>query len=283
MARAPQQYRPIDLRPVVLEIAQRAVQGLNATLRFTEERAQHHAPVRAIFRRDRRGNRPGQQIRTAKQFEAAREANPQVPMRQIIRPARVPLKQIRTLYHADALQSGLDLLERGRRFRGNTSSELPVIRQGRVTIAGDLRQVSGGRLVPVAFLRQIRGGKVTLQPPPARRNEPVSAGEFALSSRGRYEVRTGRATFRRAGTDRIGGSLKHSIRRIEATLTAQARGMIWGYVRAGNEDVDYARWQEVGNSHNRAHPFLRPALYESRGPFKENVTRALRGNRFRGR
>ena len=266
--------------PIVQVIEERAIQGLNATLEYTLGRAQHHAPVRQIFRHDRRGNSfKGRQIRTAKQFEAFRSSNPRT--RQLTRPSRIPLAQIRRLYQADVLDSGLALLQRGRRIRGNAGSEMSVIRVGRVTIAGDLRQVQGGRLVPVAFLKQTRGGKISLLPPPEARGTQTSAGEFALSGRGRYEVKTGRATFRRAGTDRIGGSLKHSIHKIGASLTSRSRGKIWGYVRAGNEDVDYARHQEFGNIHNRAHPFMRPALYESRGPFRENVVRALRGTRFR--
>lgn len=290
----------IDFNRLVVEIESRAIKGLNKTLGYTHAQAQKHAPVRAIFKRTRRGDETARiktRAVTSRGIMAAYRRQPfgeaemlnqkamRGPNRRISPPKSLDLATARKLYKVgkrDALDQAADLINGGQRI-GGTNSEDPVFRVGRVTITGS-RQVAGGKLVPTTILRQVRGGKVEVRPAPLdKRGDPVAVGELRLSSRGRYEVKTGRAMIRRAGEDQIGGALKNSIVKVPATLTSREGDIIWGSVRAGNDEVDYARWQEFGTGHNRAHPFLRPALYESRERFKTNVENALQNIRTRGR
>lgn len=60
-------------------------------------------------------------------------------------------------------------------------------------------------------------------------------------------------------------------RRYAPVLTGALRSSIrtgvddsTGYVIAGNEDVDYAAYQEFGTSKMSAQPYLRPAAYKRR-------------------
>ena len=163
---------------------------------------------------------------------------------------------------------------------GHGNSYHPVVRTKGVTFAGDLRQWQGGKLLDVPHVRQIKGGKPAWV---------TASAQGLLTRQGQSEVKSGRAAYRAAPGEplRIGGALRGSIKRTDASLSSIERGKIMGYVRAGGESggqiVDYAGYQEFGTRHNRAHPFLRPALYESRSAFKENVRNSLRGVHLRKR
>lgn len=74
-----------------------------------------------------------------------------------------------------------------------------------------------------------------------------------LSARGRYEVRTERA----AHQGQIGGRLRDEI----TATTARLDGSM--IVAEVESPTPYAKQQELGNRHNPAHPYLRPAGYES--------------------
>lgn len=79
-----------------------------------------------------------------------------------------------------------------------------------------------------------------------------------LSRQGAYEVRTKRAkftTFEHAG---IGGRLRGEI---YSTTPRPVGKQVEAWVISPTE---YAKYQEYGTRHNRAHPFLRPAAEESR-------------------
>ena len=70
-------------------------------------------------------------------------------------------------------------------------------------------------------------------------------------------------------TARRAGALKSTIRvvRLKGDPKLNIR------VYAGNKEVYYARWVEMGSVHNRAprKPFLRPALSESKSQIKSTV------------
>jgi len=93
-----------------------------------------------------------------------------------------------------------------------------------------------------------------------------------MTSRGRYEMTSGRAV--RTVDDKhgephqvIGGRLHDSIQPSDVFSDGAET---YGFVSASAVDPfsktnhDYAPDQEFGSRHNRAHPFLRPALRESR-------------------
>jgi HK97 gp10 family phage protein len=93
-----------------------------------------------------------------------------------------------------------------------------------------------------------------------------------LNTRGRYELRSGRAFFKNAnGTTTLGGRLRGSILlKDEETLHGP---MVRLY--AGGEEAYYAIYQELGTRHHPAHPFLRPALDEASKYFPTYVRRAI--------
>lgn len=279
-------------------IVQRAVHGLNKTLDTTHKKAVKYAPVRAIFRRTgrstqfpsiniRAGTSPAGVMRayrrhpiaTAAQYEQWKASRP--PVRRIDVPAaRLHFKVERDKFGIPTnmkpeIAKELERIE-GTSLRqgplyGHSNSMVPVIRTKDETIAGDFRQWDRGKLRRVAQVTQRKGGK------------PFPQGsdlEGLITSAGRYEIRTGRAVVARIGAkdgvSRVGGALRHSIVKVSANPNVRnRRGKVYGYVRAGGPGVEYAKYQEHGSRHNRAQPFLRPALYESRVLLKKNVYEAI--------
>lgn len=96
---------------------------------------------------------------------------------------------------------------------------------------------------------------------------------WALSSRGASEVRTRRALFTTSGHQHIGGRLRGSIHAQKPVISGRAAE---AWVLAGGDEAPYARFQEYGTVHNRAHPFLRPAAEESREDVAAIVTAAVK-------
>lgn len=92
-----------------------------------------------------------------------------------------------------------------------------------------------------------------------------------LTSRGRYELRTGRADFiSSSGLRTLGGRLRGEI----YMDPAQGGGPVW--VARVVSPTGYARYQELGTRHNRAHPYMRPAVAQVRETFRANMARAAR-------
>ena len=94
-----------------------------------------------------------------------------------------------------------------------------------------------------------------------------------LTRRGAHEVRTMRARFhsvREGGEVTVGGRLRGEIHstRVVRTGGGQAEVMVIS-------PTPYAKYMEFGTRHNRAHPFLRPALEESRGDVVAQVASAV--------
>lgn len=171
------------------------------------------------------------------------------------------------------------------RLRGHPNDLQPLFRsrQGNATVflSGDFRRVDPnhpGRLSKLAprdiTAVTVVGGKAIRQP----LSQELSAhqvrvtGGKALTGPGRYEVRTGRANFKdpSSGTTRVGGRLRGELH-IEGPFRRE--GIIWWYIvtRTKERGRLYGRDQEFGNRHTRPHPFLRPGLHESRGPFRKAV------------
>lgn len=99
-------------------------------------------------------------------------------------------------------------------------------------------------------------------------NERVDA---QLSSRGRYEVRSGRAAIEgETGKIQIGGRLKKSI------TASGAQESTKGVTNNIGTDVEYAIYVEFPTSHNAAQPFLLPALHEQKRHLKPRLEEAFR-------
>lgn len=97
-----------------------------------------------------------------------------------------------------------------------------------------------------------------------------------LSSRGRYEVRSGRAIHREVSAGggvthvQIGGRLKASIGNEGVVVSGNgARARVSARVR-------YAKYVEFPTTHNAAQPFLLPALHGARGRLRQALARELR-------
>ena len=96
-----------------------------------------------------------------------------------------------------------------------------------------------------------------------------------LTSRGRYEVRSGRAIHRQvlaSGNVRvqIGGALKASI---ESEGVVQSENGMTVKVTAG---IRYAKFVEFPTTHNASQPFLLPALHGARGKLKSAIASEIK-------
>jgi len=204
----------------------------------------------------------------------------------------------------------------GERHVGHANSAVPVFRTvhptGKTFITGDFRRVNiaTGRLDkiatgyrqstigkggPSAFGSADRGevsGREGSTDPGELAGYVVSGGRTRkinpktlqprsatklLTSRGGYEVRSGRANFTSGGATRVGGRLRGEIHDEGPVVE---RSTVWGYVVSATKDPQtgrlYPRDQEFGTSHHPAHPFMRPGLQESRGSLRRHLRESIR-------
>jgi len=270
-------------------IIERGVRGLNEAVAFAEQRAKHYAPVRHIFQKQpgprgtefQRGGSKGQGASGGVQ-------------------TRTPV-YIRT---ASAMKSYLGSRPHERRFInpgdsqrvGHSNSFEPLFDTGLYQHSGDFRRVV--RRKEDGGVYKLANVNATTLSPSGSDNHQMSGADF-VSGRGRYEIEKrpflhpdeprkssifespegGHVTI---GGDtipvsRVGGRLRGEIYSIPADASKATRtGVIWAYVVSPTE---YAKHQEFGTRHNRAHPFLRPALYDSRRYLGEAVRRSVAGGR----
>ena len=255
-------------------IEQAAENAVKGGLAQVVERARHKAPVRRIFKGDRkikfRGAVGVQHLQLNETrgpaFRYAERAAVSVGFlhsgrsfaspvfRGIESSGRGPIEtrgEFQSRVKVPASDRVLRLSPEDRiAARGRPNSSQPVIRvEGLGRITGNFRELSGpGQLAHGTIYARVNGRTV--------RGELSSA----LTARGAYEVRKGRAT--NAETGEIGGALRDSIKAEGPFVT---RGEVYGFVSAAafnEQGFNYAYAQEIGTGHNRPQPFLRPALRE---------------------
>ena len=113
------------------------------------------------------------------------------------------------------------------------------------------------RIHSVMALRVLAGpGRLRLQTP--------------TTARGRYEIRSGRANFTGPDGTTVGGRLRGEI----TAVPAEGGGPRW--VAKVVSPTPYAKYVEFGTRHNRAQPYLRPALSQVRESFRNRMVRAVR-------
>lgn len=145
-----------------------------------------------------------------------------------------------------------------RRGSANSVGNSMQMRQLGIEKAGKFKSANG------AF--KLRGGGF----------EPGAEQGAAMTSRGRYEVRSGRAVHREAsalGTQtrvQIGGALKASIGSEGVTETD---GGVKVRVTAG---IRYAKFVELPTVRTSAQPFLLPALHGARARLPRDVATAIK-------
>jgi HK97 gp10 family phage protein len=94
----------------------------------------------------------------------------------------------------------------------------------------------------------------------------MAAAEEMLDRRGRSEVKSGRAAYE----GKIGGRLKGEITATEARMDGSQ------IVANVLSPTSYAKYQEFGTRHHPAHPYMRPALEESRGDIVAKMRSAVK-------
>ena len=108
--------------------------------------------------------------------------------------------------------------------------------------------------------------------------EPGEQLGKALTSHGKYEVRSGRAIHREVQGEghttsiQIGGALKASIGNEGVTETPN------GSKVTVSAAIRYAKYVEFPTIHNAAQPFLLPALHDERGKLVGTIASAIRKN-----
>lgn len=94
-----------------------------------------------------------------------------------------------------------------------------------------------------------------------------TVAQSRLSRRGRYEVRSGRS----AHGGELGGRLRDEIYAEQAQIEGR-------HIRARVvSPTPYAIHQEIGNRHNAAHPYLRPAGHEGLDELRSGIARSVAG------
>lgn len=239
----------------LLDASNEAVrQGLNEIHR----RAQEKAPVRDVYRHGRGSNKgvraAGPGFARAGTFGRSQSfASPQrARAGKVIRPTTLSdLVTSRGRPH-----QGSNVVT-NHTIRGRTNSFAPVVRSPAGLIGGEaLRELQSPGHLKVARIRGKTGGTFT--------------AESLLSGRGRYELASGRANhLDEHGNLTLGGTLRDGIK-IEGPFESgfEVIGYVSAYAHDKNRTHNYAADQEFGSRHNRPHPFLRPALRESRGKIK---------------
>jgi HK97 gp10 family phage protein len=93
----------------------------------------------------------------------------------------------------------------------------------------------------------------------------LPSAQDRLDRRGRYELKTGRATF----GGQLGGHLRDQI---YSTAPIVDGRIIRVKVIS---PAPYSKYQEFGTGHNPAHPFMRPAAHENRDSLASEIAREI--------
>jgi HK97 gp10 family phage protein len=271
--------------------------GVEQSMNKAFESAVADAPVRAVFkrgnwRRTRGGRSRGFKLDEANSEDAIRKRlfyrnrnGDVVPMRSaaahINRTAGLPAP----------VAANNPYLRRAATRKGNPNSFAPFMLSPGTTrqdveefrqIQAELRArgYGGGDELSIEYEKPTYGGrelnrsKTGLKHFPGQRGmKPDAKGNYnksVLDARGRYDVRTGRANFTdKAGVTTVGGRLRKSIRTVGPvhhlnTIRAQVVS-----------PVRYSKFQEFGTRHNRAHPYMRPAILKLTNSYRAEMVKAI--------
>jgi hypothetical protein len=207
-----------------------------------------------------------------------RDAKARAPVRKVFREAKVFRRKFRALTTPERHLA----IKRAMAYQGYTDFERrrSVSYLQHYARAEVRRQGSANALSRSRTLRNLgteTNGRFQPRTDAVRKGRGFQSASLhpLLTSRGRYEVRTGRAIHREvtdSGSVRVqvGGALKASIGNE-------------GVVQSGNGSVvrvsariRYAKFVEFPTTHNAAQPFLLPALHGNRGRLRSTLAGALR-------
>lgn len=228
----------LDFEAIAQAIFDNAVAALGRSALLVERRARQKAPVRHIFADGSYHVR----VKTWGEIDADR-----------------------------AIRASLDLgpeLKAGR-FRAKTTLGAPIFRNRKPT-GRNQQQYLPPRNWEQRRMAAAAGHLADYDAEMARRKAGQAPQPTFLTRQGAYEVRTKRAKATTWGHAYIGGRLR---REIFATAPEISGAMAEAWVIA---PTPYAKYQEFGTRHNAAHPFLRPALDESREEIVSRIAAAVR-------
>lgn len=232
-----------DLKNATMLIRHAVDVGVVHTAERVRKSAKNKAPVRKVFRYGRRTGIHTRTVAEAKEEIAAFQKAFSVNKReayQVLRASGVMGRQTSNTFS----RTGQNIFDEEGNLvgKGGSMSLRSVIRTlptSKIVVGGNVVKVGREFILPM--------------------------GEENLTSQGRYDLKTGRAVHTpRLGHsfseshDTLGGALRDSIQAGD-----DSSGTLIGHaVFAGGKDAPYARYIEFGTRHNRAQPFLRPALAE---------------------
>lgn len=227
-------------------------EGLDEVANVVAADAKRRAPIRKVFK-ERRGFRPRTRSLTrAELSQAISRANAYYGVNKGYLVGRKSPRHPLTFYEASV-----------RLARPGSANSLARSRKLRT-----LGYERGGRFISTSGARRNRTGGF----------EPGPALGKALTSRGRYEVRSGRAIHLEAsahGTQnrvQVGGALKASIGNEGVTETST------GMKATVAASIRYAKFVEFPTIRTRAQPFLLPALHQQRRQLPQTVAAAIKRN-----
>lgn len=233
----------IDFEALAAQIFDNAVSALGQGALLVQERAQHLAPVRHIFTGDKYTIRR----KKASEIEADRLIRAQLGL-------SVEGERGKKWPMTARTKSPLRKTEPGNRWAGTFGSRpAPRWRERRMEVAQQHLADYDAEMI------SRKAGNP---------HQPT-----VLDRRGAYEVRSKRAASLRWGHAYIGGGLRDSIK-AWAPVVAGPNAEAW--VTAGNDEIDYAKYMEFGTRHAAAHPYLRPALAETRQEIVSRIAAAIR-------
>jgi hypothetical protein len=296
----------IDWDAILDHILTAASIALRADLLTLRSHAQYHAPVRKLFSTRGAPRRPNSWTlrrggRRAYEGRGPSNFGPRLYASFLAQRPRQRQFKIKSA------ASFLEIHGGNRGFYGHPNSLIPVFRvrdedthKVKLTQAGDFRRINPSSYsitrsldpYPHFMEREQATGRVR------NYNEPgespmrlINPATQQLTARGRWEIKNGRAkqealrdssldepegtpgAFQQylegTGIFRIGGRLRETI---YVKFPRMEGDVLVGYVVS---PVPYALFQEFGTRHNRAQPYMRPALYEVQSSFRAHVAAAI--------
>lgn len=245
-----------------------------------KESAIADAPVRAVFKRGQTRRRRGLR-RRAMTIEEAHSENEVRRLMQSRSPGTPEMPRPLRLAQPGDWTAGRKFtpdpyLRLASTRKGNPNSFAPLTLKaaqaghGRMIKADATRAGTTGRFEGTPAVmggREVRAEKIGryhrfhMRSPQADKN---------LDSRGRNELRTGRALFQ----GNLGGRLRGSIK-------VQGPHLIGSVIKARVvSPVSYSQYQEFGTRHNRATPYMRPAIAKMQTTYRRDMVKALNSIRW---
>lgn len=269
---APSQNLSINVDAIYAVVAARAQKVVEKAGRMANGSARERAPVRKVFSGGRR---------TRPRFYSLTEAKTELPAYlRGMRPSGMARGRRGELTKQQALKNLLATPIATSRNRANswrTTGTRPYI-----------KPIIGPYVPAEREVGSNKSGFFLMKP----------GAEYGLTTRGRYELTTGRAISAGEGHQTAGRALTEADLRVIRGNEAQSEGHLGGSLRrsvhledrssgsvvkvsivAGGEDAPYARFVEFGTRHAPAQPYLRPALKHVEGPFKTMMREAFPGSR----